>query len=203
MTPLRLDELAPRHREIVALAGQGYTDKEIALKLDIGEATVRTYWNRLRVRFGARSRTEVVALLFRASAEPDPFSFDYRLLDAMPHFVWVADPSGDVLFCNKWFGLYSGLPSQQIASAGCRALMPKEELGAAAERWRAAQDYGQAYEATVRLYCSLTRDWQFHRLRLCPIFESANRIVKWVGTAHELFPQTSLKSLMPSEGGPT
>lgn len=53
--------LSPRMAEILKLAAQGKTDKEIALHLHIGAETVSTHWKRLRAHFEAASRTEVVA----------------------------------------------------------------------------------------------------------------------------------------------
>lgn len=53
--------LSEREKEVLFLAGEGLTDKEIALRLDIGQKTVRTYWDRMRAKLGAASRTEVLA----------------------------------------------------------------------------------------------------------------------------------------------
>lgn len=43
------------------MAAQGMTDKEIAAELSISQETVSTYWRRVLLRYGAVSRTEVVA----------------------------------------------------------------------------------------------------------------------------------------------
>ena len=58
--PLRL---GGREAEVVRLAAQGLTDKEIAERLGISLGTVGTYWKRALERLDAHSRTQAVALL--------------------------------------------------------------------------------------------------------------------------------------------
>lgn len=61
--------LSEREKEVLFLAGEGLTDKEIALRLDIGQKTVRTYWDRMRAKLGAASRTEVLAKALHAAMD--------------------------------------------------------------------------------------------------------------------------------------
>ncbi len=54
-----------RERQVLECAAEGMTDKEIAAVLGISTETVNTYWRRIRQRFGAVNRAEVVALVTR------------------------------------------------------------------------------------------------------------------------------------------
>ena len=54
--------LSRREAEVLQLACQGLTDKEIATKLGIGCVTVRTYVARLLVKYGAANRTQLGSL---------------------------------------------------------------------------------------------------------------------------------------------
>ena len=54
-------QLPAREAEVLALAAKGFTDKQISAELGISRDTVGTYWRRILLRFGASSRTEVVA----------------------------------------------------------------------------------------------------------------------------------------------
>lgn len=54
--------LSERERRILGLASEGMIDKEIASHLNIRLATVRTYWERLRVKLSAANRTHAIAL---------------------------------------------------------------------------------------------------------------------------------------------
>ncbi len=54
-------QLPAREAEVLGLAAKGFTDKQISLELGISRDTVGTYWRRILLRFGASSRTQVVA----------------------------------------------------------------------------------------------------------------------------------------------
>ena len=51
--------LTPREKEITALACLGYTNKEIAEKLFISPATVKTHLRNVKRKFGLRSKLEL------------------------------------------------------------------------------------------------------------------------------------------------
>lgn len=54
-------KLSPRHQEILRLAADGLTDKEIAATIGISRETVATHWKRIRNSFEASSRTAIIA----------------------------------------------------------------------------------------------------------------------------------------------
>lgn len=54
--------LSPRERVLLALVGQGRTDKEIAAELVISLATVRSHMDRIRDKTGRRRRAELTRL---------------------------------------------------------------------------------------------------------------------------------------------
>lgn len=62
-------ELSPREKQLLQYAAEGYTDTAIANNLGISEATVGTYWGRVRIKLGPYSRTELVAIVLRAEQE--------------------------------------------------------------------------------------------------------------------------------------
>lgn len=62
-------ELSPREQQLLKYAAEGLTDTAIAHKLGISEATVGTYWGRVRIKLGPYSRTELVAIMMRAERE--------------------------------------------------------------------------------------------------------------------------------------
>jgi PAS domain S-box-containing protein len=53
--------LSEREEQVLRLAMKGFTDTAIAHQLGISEATVGTYWGRVRIKLGPYSRTELVA----------------------------------------------------------------------------------------------------------------------------------------------
>lgn len=60
-------DLNRRERELLALIAEGLTDKQIARRLNLSPATVRTYNSALYARLGVTSRTQAI----RAATEPD------------------------------------------------------------------------------------------------------------------------------------
>lgn len=58
-------ELSDRENQLVKLAAAGHTDTSIAHQLGISEATVSTYWQRIRAKIGPFSRPEIIATIIR------------------------------------------------------------------------------------------------------------------------------------------
>ena len=56
---------SPREQQVLELAAQGLTNKEIAFRLGLSERTVQFHMNSLFNKTGAQSRTEAVALALR------------------------------------------------------------------------------------------------------------------------------------------
>jgi PAS domain S-box-containing protein len=62
-------QLSDREEQLIKLASSGHTDASIAHELGISEATVGTYWGRIRIKLGPYSRTELVSIVLRAEQE--------------------------------------------------------------------------------------------------------------------------------------
>jgi len=60
------DLLTPREREILVLTARGLSIEDIATRLYIGIATVRTHLYRLRCKLQARDRAQLVTLAFQS-----------------------------------------------------------------------------------------------------------------------------------------
>ena len=61
----RLDALTEREREISALVATGLSNDEIAARLVLSPATVKTHVNRAMVKVGARDRAQLVVFAYR------------------------------------------------------------------------------------------------------------------------------------------
>jgi DNA-binding NarL/FixJ family response regulator len=64
--PRKLAELTDREREVVALAGAGLSNDEIALRLLVSPATAKTHVSRAMVKLGARDRAQLVVFAYEA-----------------------------------------------------------------------------------------------------------------------------------------
>lgn len=62
--------VSPRQREIMLLLATGFSDKEIAARLQVSPHTVRTHLQRLYAQHGLRNRADAAATWTRGRAEP-------------------------------------------------------------------------------------------------------------------------------------
>ena len=65
-TSARLSALTDREREIVAVVAQGLSNDEIAAKLYLSPATVKTHVNRAMSKLAVRDRAQLVVLAYEA-----------------------------------------------------------------------------------------------------------------------------------------
>jgi DNA-binding NarL/FixJ family response regulator len=64
--PRQLSDLTDREREVVALAGTGLSNEEIARRLVMSPATAKTHISRAMAKIGARDRAQVVVFAYEA-----------------------------------------------------------------------------------------------------------------------------------------
>lgn len=108
--------LSEREKEVLFLAGDGLTDKEIARKLNIGPKTVRTYWDRMRAKLGAASRTEVLAKALQ-SAHDQLAASEQRIrmfVEHMPVLFNALDEDMNIMLANEECERLTGYTSEEI-----------------------------------------------------------------------------------------
>lgn len=118
--------LSSREVEIIDLAAEGITDKEIAARLGLSLGTVSTYWARCRTKLGVGTRAACVALLIGSrqesvtSAEP---LFEARwnaLMEATDDAVAVVSARGRVAHASRTFLDVVGSTLSELRRPGSR-----------------------------------------------------------------------------------
>jgi PAS domain S-box-containing protein len=101
--PERPIPLSDRERDVLFLAADGLTDKEIAHRLGIGAKTVRTYWDRVRGKLGASSRTQALAMALRAAYDElaEREARFRTFVERLPAYFVALDEAGQILYMNE------------------------------------------------------------------------------------------------------
>ena len=110
--------LSPREAETLELAADGLTDKQVALRLNVGPATVRTFWNRIRAKLDAVNRAQAIARALGTGYPPDsdrPMSRGLTALMENPDLgVAIVDMKGRVLDANDTYLRLIGYSQQDL-----------------------------------------------------------------------------------------
>jgi DNA-binding CsgD family transcriptional regulator len=64
----RAPQLTEREREVLGLVAQGLTNREVARRLFVSSATVRTHLEHAYEKLGVRTRAAAVAAAFRVAS---------------------------------------------------------------------------------------------------------------------------------------
>lgn len=162
--------LSEREREVLFLAAEGLTDKEIAVRLRIGPKTVRTYWDRMRQKLGAASRTQALGIALRtAHSELERAEERLRLfVENMPYLFAALDEQMRIITYNQEAFRVFGYPHAEVIQAGLLY-----------ERMWPDPDYREHVLTTWRIKLGDYRDW------VLPAFaaDGSVRVVSWSSTA--------------------
>jgi len=151
-----------------------------------GEAFPVEYWvnpiYREGVHHGAictfvdiTERKAVEAELARSEAEFRTFA------QAMPNHVWASQPDGRLNWFNERVYEYSGAARGSLDGAGWADIVHPDDRAAASERWGAALQSGEPYQAEFRVRRS-DGAYRWHIARALPIRDGHGRIERWIGT---------------------
>ncbi len=171
-----MNELSGRENQVVLLAADGLTDKEIAKHLNLQVATIRTYWERIREKLGtankAQSISRMLAQLYREKSRSErEYEHIMKLVvETIPDFaIFLMEPNGTIRTWNEgvkrvfgydeaeWVGKNGDIiftEADRKAGALQQELAAAMELGRANnQRWHQRKDgsifWGSGFASTV------------------------------------------------------
>jgi PAS domain S-box-containing protein len=171
-----MDELSGRENQVVLLAADGLTDKEIAKRLGLQLPTIRTYWERIREKLGTSNKVQSISrLLAQLYREKSRSEREYEhimklVVETVPDFaIFLMEPNGTLRTWNEgvkkvfgyeeneWVGKSADIiftDADRKAGALQKELAAAMELGRANnQRWHQRKDgsefWGSGFASTV------------------------------------------------------
>jgi PAS domain S-box-containing protein len=115
-------------------------------------------------------------------AQPETNEFHlWRVIDAIPGFVWSASADGRAEFCNqKWLD-YSGMSLDQVRGEEFPGFIHHEDKSDLVKKWQASSKEGKSFEAEARMRRA-DGSYRWFLIRAMPLREAAGGITRWYGT---------------------
>lgn len=120
---------------ILSLAAKGLADKEIANKIGISVGTVRSYWQRMRDKTHARSRSEILSQNLRHSHSQAVSELQrarariFALVEASPVGLALMDEEGHFSEVNPAFLALVGITQSEFAASPIHEIAALKDLG--------------------------------------------------------------------------
>jgi PAS domain S-box-containing protein len=161
----RQPPLSQKEEQVLHLAAQGLTDKEIAVKTKVKFTTVRTYWDRIRKKLNAANRAHAIALGMPHNrlelAGEELSAFIVRQIDH--EAIFVCGEEGTLLTWNKGVEILFGYTELEWIGKNADILfIPGEKQDAPVEfeeadragssvnyRWHQRKDGGRFWAANI------------------------------------------------------
>lgn len=141
-------DLSARESQLLELAAAGLTDTAISHKLGISEATVSTYWGRIRSKIGPFSRTELVAKTIRRksqevvsalreenhrlsqqlrveSGESGGHNFYKKLIESAADAILIVSGAGEIEMLNEAAADLFGYSPAELVGKHVSSLLPE------------------------------------------------------------------------------
>ena len=117
----------------------------------------------------------------RESALQDSEQQFRTLADSIPQLAWMAEPDGDLFWCNHRWYEYTGKTASQVRGWGWQMVHDPEILPKVIEKWRASLSSGEPFEMVFPLRGADGAYREFLTLA-SPVRDAHGNIVRWFGT---------------------
>jgi PAS domain S-box-containing protein len=109
----------------------------------------------------------------------------HQIIDAVPSFLWSADPTGEPTYVNQRALDYSGMRFEEFKHGGWEAFIHPADFPGTMKAFGHAIETGTSYETVHRLR-RWDGEYRWHRARGEPVRDRDGRILQWYGLAVDI-----------------
>jgi PAS domain S-box-containing protein len=106
--------------------------------------------------------------------------------DAIPQFVWTANPEGTIDYCNQCWADYTGIPAAHAPDQRWADGLHPDDVAPFTERWAAAIAAERGFEVEFRVRRASDGTYRWHLVRVVPQRNRLGRIVRWVASGADV-----------------
>lgn len=107
------------------------------------------------------------------------------IANAVPAFIWIAEPDGRITYMNDRWTDYTGQPASEAQDFGWVEMVHPDDRAPTQAVWRAAIENGAAYEVECR-YRRCDGVYRWYVARAEPMRDAAGRITAWFGSSNDI-----------------
>jgi PAS domain S-box-containing protein len=154
--------LSDRERTVLLLAADGLTDKEIANSLGLSLKTIHTYWDRMRQKLSASTRTQVFAKFLRVNVDSKEDGSGLKsLFSSWEEGVWIISPSARTIYANQRIANTFGYTLDEFPKHSVGEVLREVGAKQLEQQLLDLQREGHAFETAIEV-----KDGQKHWLSL-------------------------------------
>jgi PAS domain S-box-containing protein len=109
----------------------------------------------------------------------------HQIIDAVPSFLWSADPTGEPTYVNQRALDYGGMRFEEFKHGGWEALIHPADFPGTMKAFGHAINTGTSYETVHRLR-RWDGEYRWHQARGEPVRDRDGRILQWYGLAADI-----------------
>jgi len=114
----------------------------------------------------------------------------HELADSMPQIVWIADPGGKFVYCNKRFLEQTGLQCGGLSPDDCwNQFLHADDAKITQKHWEKCISEGIPFEMEYRYRTLTPGEYRWYLGRALPIKNEKGEIIRWYGTCTDIHAQ--------------
>jgi PAS domain S-box-containing protein len=107
------------------------------------------------------------------------------LADSIPQLAWIAHHDGRMVWYNRRWHEYTGLPHEQLEGEGWQQVYAPDCIDALLAHWRTSTETGQPFEMEIPIR-GADGQYRWFLTRANPVRDSAGQMLRWFGTSTDV-----------------